>query len=193
MRHQGLLGIALLALVSTSASGSRAASPPVPKTVVTAARAIDNTFACAGSMECAEGRALTGERDGTGCGIANEGQCSTIKTLDEVGDPFSDVSNVECEPLPAFACGEQSSCPAGKVLVGYSDGTGCGVRNTGKCCRLVTKKERHRLVPTSCYWQNPVGCGTRTQCAADQVMIGRLDGTGCGVPSKIQCCNLEVQ
>ena len=150
-------------------------------------------FECGGSMTCGPGSALVGETDGTGCGVENKGFCSTVQTVTSSGDVFAGVHTRNCSPLPYFSCGQRASCPEGKVLVGYSDGSACGIPSSAPCSELYTDVGNRQVVPSGCSIGSPVSCGSTSQCAAGQVMTGRVDGTGCGILNQITCCGLAVK
>lgn len=167
--------------------------PPVPTRVVTKAATIGAKLECGGSMTCSPGTALVGERDGTGCDVQSYGLCSTVQTVTAKGDLFAGVHHANCTPLPYFGCGQRAQCGEGKVLVGYSDGTGCGIPNSGQCCELFTDVGNRQVVPSGCSIGSPIGCGGSSQCAGGQVMTGRVDGSGCGVLNQIICCGLAIK
>ncbi len=167
--------------------------PPSPTRVVTQAAVVGGRLECGGSMTCAPGTALVGERDGTGCGIESLGLCSTVQTVTSTGDLFAGVHHANCTPLPYFSCGQRAQCPDGKVLVGYSDGSSCGIPSSGQCCDLFTDVGNRQVVPSGCSIAAPVQCGGSSQCASGQVMTGRVDGTGCGILNQITCCGLALK
>lgn len=164
---------------------------PRPSFVETSAPMAGNPFGCGGSMSCPSGQVLVGITDGTGCGIVNNGFCSPVNVRDQSGLVFGQASSSSCVALPQYGCGQSAECTGGRVLVAYSDGTGCGVPNGGTCCSLSTAGVELEPDINSCEWKSGFGCGQTSFCGPNQVMVGVKDGTSCNVQNQVKCCSLR--
>ena len=47
------------------------------------------------------------------------------------------LTTTNCAWTPGFGCGGNTTCPAGQVMVGFQDGTGCSAYDTAYCCNLA--------------------------------------------------------
>ncbi len=46
------------------------------------------------------------------------------------------VKTTSCTWTGGFGCGGNNTCPAGQIMTGFQDGTGCAVTNKAYCCKL---------------------------------------------------------